>query len=84
MLNEPDTEYTDRVSNLEPYFRQAEVTPWDAGDIQPPLQDLIESKEIEFPREGRALVPGCGVVRTCGKARCQRADITPRDTTQYL
>ncbi|EDR06982.1 uncharacterized protein LACBIDRAFT_299451 [Laccaria bicolor S238N-H82] len=36
------------------------VTPWDAGDVQPSLKEAVESSEIEFPREGRALVPGCG------------------------
>jgi len=36
------------------------VTPWDDGDIQPPLEEVIETGFIEFPRHGRALVPGCG------------------------
>ncbi|KIJ95291.1 hypothetical protein K443DRAFT_683129 [Laccaria amethystina LaAM-08-1] len=36
------------------------VTPWDAGDVQPSLKEAVESSGIEFPREGRALVPGCG------------------------
>ncbi|KAI0370258.1 S-adenosyl-L-methionine-dependent methyltransferase [Pilatotrama ljubarskyi] len=39
---------------------KAEVTPWDAGTPQPALQELIESGSIDFPRSGRALVPGCG------------------------
>lgn len=39
---------------------QAKITPWDGGDFQPPLRDVIESGEIAFPRAGRALVPGCG------------------------
>ncbi|TFK16446.1 S-adenosyl-L-methionine-dependent methyltransferase [Coprinopsis marcescibilis] len=36
------------------------VTPWDAGEIQPSLIEVIENSGIEFPRLGRALVPGCG------------------------
>ncbi|KAJ3533310.1 hypothetical protein NM688_g7303 [Phlebia brevispora] len=36
------------------------VTPWDGGDVQPPLRDLIVSGDISLPRSGRALVPGCG------------------------
>ncbi|RDB16040.1 putative thiol methyltransferase 2 [Hypsizygus marmoreus] len=39
---------------------QANLTPWDGGDIQPPLREIIESGGIDFPRKGRALVPGCG------------------------
>lgn len=39
---------------------KAAVTPWDAGDIQPPLKDLLESREINFATSGKALVPGCG------------------------
>ncbi|KAF5380156.1 hypothetical protein D9615_006141 [Tricholomella constricta] len=39
---------------------QANVTPWDTGDVQPPLKGLIESGAIDFPQHGRALVPGCG------------------------
>lgn len=39
---------------------QANITPWDVGEIQPPLQEIIESGTINFPRQGRALVPGCG------------------------
>jgi len=37
-----------------------QVTPWDAGNVQPPLRDLIESNRVNWPRNGRALVPGCG------------------------
>ena len=33
------------------------------GDIQPPLRDVIQSGEIDFPQKGCALVPGCGRVR---------------------
>ncbi|KAH9926432.1 S-adenosyl-L-methionine-dependent methyltransferase [Fomitopsis serialis] len=39
---------------------QQNVTPWDAGQSQPPLRDLLESDEVDLPRSGRALVPGCG------------------------
>lgn len=45
-----------------PSFRKANVTPWDAGDVQPPLRDLILSGELHIPNTGRALVPGCGRV----------------------
>ncbi|KAG2003624.1 thiol methyltransferase 1 [Coprinopsis cinerea AmutBmut pab1-1] len=36
------------------------VTPWDAGESQPSLIELIEESGIDFPRNGKALVPGCG------------------------
>ncbi|KAE9398610.1 S-adenosyl-L-methionine-dependent methyltransferase [Gymnopus androsaceus JB14] len=39
------------------------LTPWEAGaafDVQPPLKQLIESGEVPFPKNGKALVPGCG------------------------
>ncbi|GJJ07385.1 hypothetical protein Clacol_001587 [Clathrus columnatus] len=36
------------------------ATPWEGGQAQPPLQHLLESCEIDFPRSGTALVPGCG------------------------
>ncbi|OCH88290.1 S-adenosyl-L-methionine-dependent methyltransferase [Obba rivulosa] len=39
---------------------QEKVTPWDVGRPQPPLQDLVGSNEVELPKTGRALVPGCG------------------------
>ncbi|RDB15912.1 putative thiol methyltransferase 2 [Hypsizygus marmoreus] len=39
---------------------KADITPWEAGDVQPPLRELIESGEVDFPQHGRALVPGCG------------------------
>ncbi|GLB39289.1 putative thiopurine S-methyltransferase (TPMT) [Lyophyllum shimeji] len=39
---------------------QAGITPWDAGESQPPLREVVESGAIDFPRQGRALVPGCG------------------------
>ncbi|KIJ56571.1 hypothetical protein M422DRAFT_218041 [Sphaerobolus stellatus SS14] len=38
----------------------AGITPWDAGHIQPPLESLLRSGEVDFPRAGKALVPGCG------------------------
>lgn len=44
--------------------RKAKVTPWDAGDLQPPLRDLLNSGELKLPTAGRALVPGCGRVST--------------------
>ncbi|KAJ6631194.1 S-adenosyl-L-methionine-dependent methyltransferase [Mycena sp. CBHHK59/15] len=36
------------------------VTPWDTGDIQPPLREVLRSEEVKFPTSGRAFVPGCG------------------------
>ncbi|CCM02748.1 uncharacterized protein FIBRA_04856 [Fibroporia radiculosa] len=39
---------------------QKKVTPWDAGQSQPPLRDLLASGELNLPKSGRALVPGCG------------------------
>ncbi|KAJ7192268.1 thiol methyltransferase 1 [Mycena pura] len=36
------------------------LIPWDAGEIQPPLREVIQSGEVPFPTQGRALVPGCG------------------------
>ncbi|TFK56081.1 S-adenosyl-L-methionine-dependent methyltransferase [Heliocybe sulcata] len=36
------------------------VTPWDAGEVQPPLRDLVEQNQVPLPRSGRAFVPGCG------------------------
>ncbi|KAF5351121.1 hypothetical protein D9756_008222 [Leucocoprinus leucothites] len=41
---------------------KAGVTPWDAGDVQPPLKEVIEggNDSIDWPRAGLALVPGCG------------------------
>ncbi|KAH9894286.1 S-adenosyl-L-methionine-dependent methyltransferase [Cubamyces lactineus] len=37
-----------------------EATPWDAGTMQPALQELVESSDLDLPRSGRALAPGCG------------------------
>jgi len=37
-----------------------DVTPWNAGKFQPPLKELITSQMVDLPRNGRALVPGCG------------------------
>lgn len=45
-------------------YRQEKITPWDTGDLQPPLRDLLLTDEADWPREGRALVPGCGRVRS--------------------
>ena len=42
--------------------RKTGVTPWDSGDFQPALRDLILSNELDLPDVGRALVPGCGRV----------------------
>jgi hypothetical protein len=42
------------------------VTPWEAGEMQPPLQEAVERSGLEFARNGRALVPDCGSV--CGRA----------------
>ncbi|KAG8218361.1 S-adenosyl-L-methionine-dependent methyltransferase [Butyriboletus roseoflavus] len=36
------------------------VTPWDSGDVQPALCNLIMSNELDLPKNGRALIPGCG------------------------
>ncbi|KAG2068872.1 S-adenosyl-L-methionine-dependent methyltransferase [Suillus decipiens] len=33
---------------------------WDGREIQPPLRNVIESDRVEWPRQGQALVPGCG------------------------
>ncbi|KDR76474.1 hypothetical protein GALMADRAFT_1328186 [Galerina marginata CBS 339.88] len=35
-------------------------THWDVGESQPSLKEAIKSSGIDFPRTGRALVPGCG------------------------
>ncbi|KAH9477419.1 putative thiol methyltransferase 2 [Psilocybe cubensis] len=39
---------------------QKGVTPWDAGEAQPSLKEAVEKSGLEFPKTGRALVPGCG------------------------
>jgi len=45
-------------------LREHNVTPWDTfGAVQPPLRALLLSDEQEWPRQGRALVPGCGRVQ---------------------
>jgi len=36
------------------------LTPWDAGAVQPPLEDLLRSEQFSFATSGKALVPGCG------------------------
>lgn len=42
--------------------RKVKATPWDAGEVQPPLRDLLHSGVLQLPPAGRALVPGCGKV----------------------
>ncbi|KAI0685916.1 S-adenosyl-L-methionine-dependent methyltransferase [Cytidiella melzeri] len=39
---------------------KANVTPWDVGEVQPAFYDLLKTSGIDFPKSGRALVPGCG------------------------
>ncbi|KZT72612.1 S-adenosyl-L-methionine-dependent methyltransferase [Daedalea quercina L-15889] len=39
---------------------QNDVTPWDAGEAQPPLRSLLASGVLDLPKTGTALVPGCG------------------------
>jgi len=39
---------------------QKGITPWDVGYMQPPLREVIESDRVNWPRTGKALVPGCG------------------------
>ncbi|KAL0576750.1 hypothetical protein V5O48_005240 [Marasmius crinis-equi] len=41
-------------------FRKQQDTPWDAGKSQPGLRTLLDSKELDLPATGKALVPGCG------------------------
>ncbi|KZT38973.1 S-adenosyl-L-methionine-dependent methyltransferase [Sistotremastrum suecicum HHB10207 ss-3] len=36
------------------------MTPWDLGEMQKPLRDLLESDRVPFPTVGKAIVPGCG------------------------
>ncbi|KAG8835728.1 hypothetical protein FRC17_001519 [Serendipita sp. 399] len=37
------------------------VLPWEKlGAVQPPFRTLLQSDELNWPRKGRALVPGCG------------------------
>lgn len=43
-------------------YRKAKVTPWDIGTMQLALKELVEESGLNFPRSGRALVPGCGRV----------------------
>jgi len=62
---------------------QKKLTPWDAGDVQPPLKEVIESGLVDFPRQGRALVPGCGsgydvlYISTALGLECLGLDISP-------
>ncbi|CAE6521174.1 unnamed protein product [Rhizoctonia solani] len=42
---------------------QEGATPWDAGMPQPPLRQVFETSiwsDLQIPKSGRALVPGCG------------------------
>jgi hypothetical protein len=39
---------------------QEGITPWDDGDVQPALAELVQEGKVQLPKEGRALVPGCG------------------------
>jgi len=56
-------QFHDRTCNkLVTNPRQEDITPWDAGGVQPPLRDLLLSDKLDWPRRGRALVPGCGRV----------------------
>lgn len=51
--------------------RKTDVRPWDKlKAIQPPLRALLQSKQQDWPRQGRALVPGCGRVSTTRKCIC--------------
>jgi len=36
------------------------VTPWDNGEVQLSLKEAVESKVMQLPSQGKALVPGCG------------------------
>ncbi len=45
-------------------YRTKGVTPWDFGDVQPSFREALESSGLDLPRSGRALVPGCGAVRS--------------------
>ena len=43
--------------------RKTNVRPWEKlKSVQPPLRALLQSKQQDWPRQGRALVPGCGRV----------------------
>ena len=50
--------------------RKTNVRPWEKlKDVQPPLRALLQSRQQNWPRQGRALVPGCGRVSTT-RIRC--------------
>ena len=52
--------------------RKTDVKPWDKlKDVQPPLRALLQSKQQDWPRQGRALVPGCGRVSSTRKCILQ-------------
>lgn len=62
MASTPTFEFHIRLNNSK---REASVTPWDAGEFQPPLKEVIETNidGIQWPNQtGKALVPGCGTV----------------------
>jgi hypothetical protein len=43
--------------------RETSTLPWEyLRAAQPPLQTLLQSDQQDWPRHGRALVPGCGRV----------------------
>lgn len=57
------------------------MTPWDQGEVQRPLRDLIDSRELDLPKQGRALVPGCGRVSSILSHVAQTHIVLIRDTT---
>ncbi|TFK67583.1 S-adenosyl-L-methionine-dependent methyltransferase [Pluteus cervinus] len=58
-LNVRDVVKSDDPSTWDECWK-INLTPWDVGQSQPPLQDVVECGEIPFPTQGRILVPGCG------------------------
>jgi hypothetical protein len=51
-----------RTHNPLVIYRRDGLTPWDAGQSQPPLRGILASGKVNFPTQGTALVPGCGRV----------------------
>ncbi|ESK88092.1 thiol methyltransferase 1 [Moniliophthora roreri MCA 2997] len=47
------------ASSWDEAWKQS-ITPWDAGQSQPPLVQLFQSNEVDLATNGRAIVPGCG------------------------
>ncbi|KAF5385586.1 hypothetical protein D9757_006776 [Collybiopsis confluens] len=85
--NMPDVHpFEDRVVTLRDIITEdpqswdvawkTKVTPWDSGEIQPPLRDVIQSGEVTFPKGGRALVPGCGRVECSIAAKGLRCNLS--------